>query len=533
MHDRDQLNAASGSAVSSQSRPLFTQPALYLDLLITYTKQEQYSELKDLIIIYNDFLQGVISHADQDLSCARYPTGFAIIRDATVSGPRLQFDHPIIAANTMLLRTLSMMCSINWVLGKKVAEEVAVPKILRPIQQMLKVNFIEHVRQIQEFQSAVMCGEIPQKNLYQLGMEFKQVLKNTLIAAGLDEGISREDEFQELLLYYQYLASTLDPARSVITKQKYNYIIHVEEAHPITEKTLVQLEQLHAKLLSSTQKAAFRIANAYFHELMIRKDRRLPAQAEKTMGVALTEAYRVRNDFDDTALCFAQPFCTAQYVQDLTDMRHDIETAHWLQQQLKDNEIDITLEEIQRIRALGLHKVFLAALAVFGREEAAPVFSQESTDIAHAKLNAAYQGALYQISFGDISNIVDVLRTWAEKALAYQESKSVAGMGVITALFWSATQRAGRVLAKESNVIPRADVNELLNRLRKVSDLPSLGTLQEEVESMKSVYSVTARGIVFNQLAELLDVVVMRARELLLPLDTTVRGSKHSLYGDL
>lgn len=316
MYDRRQPDEViTPSLMPSRIRLPFTEE--YLDLLTRYAREGQYDELSDLIIVGNDILEGVTSHIEKDSS--RYPTGIAIVRDATetASAPKLPPDHPLIEANNMLLRTLSTMRGIDWVLEQKKNAS----NLLTEIQLALRKNLQIHVDQVLQFENAVMNGLPPDKSIRELETSFNQVLKQTLIVAELNGGINSDEDYKKLLLHYRNLASTLDPAKSVITKQKYGNIVHTEIAHPITQKTPEQLQQLqhmHSAEIAgenfhSVQKHALRIANACFYERIIRDDTRLPAQTRKTIGPTLKNGYIVCSDFDlDRDFVIATPLWTCR-----------------------------------------------------------------------------------------------------------------------------------------------------------------------------------------------------------------------------
>jgi hypothetical protein len=127
----------------------------------------------------------------------------------------------------------------------------------------------------------------------------------------LDGGMKKSSDYKKLLAHYRDLAATLDPAKSMSTLVKHEMdgfeITQIEISHPITEKTPEQITQLDVMQkitlkqpeqyndFHSAKKLAFQQANQAFCDLIKKSNRRLPAQARKTIGPTLKNGYIVHN----------------------------------------------------------------------------------------------------------------------------------------------------------------------------------------------------------------------------------------------
>lgn len=267
----------------------------YSNLLLKLAANRNYRELEWLILLKSDSLEGVTSHIELS---TKYPTGIALVREpiGTISDKQLlSTDHPLIESNNMLLRTLSTMRAIDWVLTKtgKVA-----------LQDDLQQKLFHLIEEIKQFQLNIAQGKTPFNQIESIEKRFNLFLKHTLIDASLAEGLRTQHDFEMMLTHYRNLASSLDPAKSIVTIQQYGNINHRESAHPITKKTAAQIKQLAvmsslstaSENFHSTQVSAMQIANYYFHELIAKDDRRLPAGSRSTIGPTVKNGYVIHNE---------------------------------------------------------------------------------------------------------------------------------------------------------------------------------------------------------------------------------------------
>src|SRR3990167_1684168 len=265
----------------------------HLELALQLAKTHNYKALEWLILLKNDALEGIQSHIALD---SHYPTGIALVRETPTSNTTnpLPPGHPLIESNNLLLRALSTFRGIDWALTKANKTD---------IQLQLRNSFLHLIEEIKQFQSQVSQGQSPYSDLASMERIFNLFLKHALIQAGLTDGLNTEQDFESILTHYRNLASTLDPAKSMVTIQHYDSITHTETAYPITQKTPVQLEQLRVMAspetsgenFHSAHVPAFRIANAYFYELITQQDRRLPAGCRSTIAPTVKNAYVVHN----------------------------------------------------------------------------------------------------------------------------------------------------------------------------------------------------------------------------------------------
>jgi hypothetical protein len=281
------------------------------DLIITATKEGNYSKLESLIMIHLDALDGIETKVDIDKTKIKYPTGVALIRDATNSLPlqkRLAPDHPTILAENMLLRAINTMRGIDYVLEKKGLHKEREKLKLRTLQLIAEITAFKNQNKVIDKTKSLHEIENIQTN-------FNSALIQTLHTSKLDEGLKNEKDYAHLLQHYRDLASTLDPAKSLITifkdqrenDKKKVEITHTETSHPITKKTDKQ-KNIQLKLMQeinpatkeknyhSEVKPAFRIANAFFSELIAKDDRRLSAQNKNTVGPTAKNPYTVNNE---------------------------------------------------------------------------------------------------------------------------------------------------------------------------------------------------------------------------------------------
>src|SRR3990167_1294889 len=268
--------------------------ANYPELALKLATEENLSKLEWLILLKNDSLEGVTSRIE---IATKYPTGIALVRDATgtlSSKQPLSPGDPLIESNNMLLRTLSTMRAIDRVLARTGKSE---------LQTDLKQKLIHLIAEVKQFQLNIAQEKIPFNQIESMEARFNLFLKHTLIAAGLAEGLNTQCDFEMMLTHYRNLASALEPAKSMVTIQQYGSVTHTETAHPVTRKTALQKEQLAAITLTpatgknfhSAQMPAMQIANIHFQELIAKDDRRLPAGSRATIAPTVKNGYVVQD----------------------------------------------------------------------------------------------------------------------------------------------------------------------------------------------------------------------------------------------
>lgn len=278
----------------------------YASLLKQYASTGEYSALQTLIMLHADYLEGVKSHLELNPSRNVFPTGIAIVRDATGVLKRLcEPNHPLLEIDNMLLRTLTTMRAVYHVLQVKKMENTALGERFTSLQASLKKELDILIKDVIRFQHEhkpdSKIDSSAMEKIEQLEIKFNLILRRTLEGAGLCTGVKSDSEHENLLAHYRDLASTLDNAPSLMTTQRYGEFIHREIAHPITKKTPQQIEQLKVMCdgeraglnFHSAQIPAMREANACFYNLIIHDDRRLPAQTRKTIGPTVKNGYVV------------------------------------------------------------------------------------------------------------------------------------------------------------------------------------------------------------------------------------------------
>ena len=170
-------------------------------------------------MIHLDALDDTTSYLEENKT---YPTGIALVRDARDAKPlnrRYSPDNPIILANNMLLRALNTMRGIDHSLRANHFYDQA---------DYLNKSLSKLVKNIIDFQIAYYKKpHNDSTNLKKWHTYFNHELIEILHSTFLDEGL-RENDYEKLLSHYRYLASVLDPAKSMVTilHDKKNDIIH-------------------------------------------------------------------------------------------------------------------------------------------------------------------------------------------------------------------------------------------------------------------------------------------------------------------
>src|SRR3990167_8459467 len=198
----------------------------------------------------------------------------------------------------MLLRALSTMRAIDWVLTKTAKTE---------IQAELKQKLVHLIEEIKQFQLNILQGKRMPNSITSMEQRFNLFLKHTLIAAGLADGLNTHKDFEAILTHYRNLASTLDSAKTLVTIQQYGSFTHTETAYPITKKTAEQQAQLSTLIspprdrpdFNHSQTLAMQVANYWFYELIANDNRRLPAGTRSTIAPTAKNSYAVYNEITD------------------------------------------------------------------------------------------------------------------------------------------------------------------------------------------------------------------------------------------
>lgn len=270
-----------------------------------------YRDIQSLLIETQDSLNGIVTKVNDNADRSKYPTGRSIVRDASQAldfDKRLPPDSALVNSNNLLLRALGMVRGIDHALTGSADKE------------RLKLKFEALLHQVIHLQKSVerdanMAHTTAERNqeanakLREFEQYFNTELAIFLNEANLAEGLTRPDQFSELLLHYRYLATLIDPAPSVVT-QNYdaqNKVTHVETSFPITMKSRVQVQKLRVmkeqgaaqrglENYHNVQNRAIQKANAAFADLAVLDDRTFAAQARKNIAPTVKNGYIVRNE---------------------------------------------------------------------------------------------------------------------------------------------------------------------------------------------------------------------------------------------
>ena len=282
---------------------------------------QDYANVKFAIRAHLDKIDGVDMSLVTDPDKTKFPTGVAIIRDATHAKPlteRLQPYDPERQVNNMLLRALGSLRGIDHVLSSKAT--TGGPDIYSEerihLQTAYQKLLDESFKVIDSYKDTPRplpkeTLDIIQDQQKKLHKEFNTAVVQVLNTTGLDVGLTVAKEYDELINYYRDLASVMDPAESMQTiikdKQvdkegKEVTLLHIETAHPITVKTQRQKDQLAVmkevgvsgeKNFHTAQNIAMQMANQAFHDLIAADDRKLGAQMRKKNAATLKNGYAV------------------------------------------------------------------------------------------------------------------------------------------------------------------------------------------------------------------------------------------------
>jgi hypothetical protein len=297
------------------------QGKTFRDTLKDLVADQEYANVKFAIRAHLDKIDGVEMSLQIDPGKTKYPTGVAVIRDATHAKPlseRLQPYDPERQVNNMLLRALGSLRGIDYVLAKKtqpggpdIYSEESI-HLQTAYQKLLDESFkvIDSYKDAQRPLPKETLDHI-QDQQKKLHKEFNTAVVQVLNTTGLDVGLTEAKEYDELINYYRDLASVVDVAESMQTiikdKQvdkegKEVSLLHIETSHPITVKTQRQKDQLavmknvggsEEKNFHTAQNTAMQMANQAFHDLIAADDRKLGAQMRKKNAATLKNGYAV------------------------------------------------------------------------------------------------------------------------------------------------------------------------------------------------------------------------------------------------
>ncbi|GGI80375.1 hypothetical protein [Legionella impletisoli] len=257
-----------------------------------------YDHLVDLFREHSDAQFGIVSKLNERGEW---------VRDATESIPlsqRISHTAPVIEANNTLLRCLSRLRPIDYVLSQKYSGD-------KPgLRKDIKNQFAQLVQDILTEVNLDKSEHAKQRKFKKLEKEFDTFLIRKLHEANLTEGCETEKDCKKLLSHYRILSSLLIPARPLITLtyDAQNKVFQRETQYPVTEKTEKQKKALQTafdlnpypvdtdKTAQTVQALATQKANAFFAELMTQDDRALPAQSRKIHLVGARNAFIVKNE---------------------------------------------------------------------------------------------------------------------------------------------------------------------------------------------------------------------------------------------
>lgn len=293
-------------------------PAALKAALLAAASPLDYQACADLLREVNDAQFDIVSNYDRETGCW--------VRDATSSLPlskRISHSAPIIQANNALLRGLSRLRAIDFVLQKK-AETETNPKIKALYihqREILRINFAGWCENLLGFTNK---PEHSSKSFLRAcrkqETQFNNILLSVLYDANLTKDCSSKKDGQELLARYRKLSALLTPTRTLVMLS-YDTLAKmvIRETHyPVTTKTDRQkkaIQELKTCLLypfddrmsaHTKVKFAMQEADALFADLMLRDDTLLPATARKDQITGLKNAFLVKvevchKDIDTTS----------------------------------------------------------------------------------------------------------------------------------------------------------------------------------------------------------------------------------------
>ncbi|MGQ3890375.1 hypothetical protein [Legionella sp. CNM-4043-24] len=260
-----------------------------------------YDQLSDYLRECNDARFGIVSKLSEEDEW---------VRDATAATPlneRPPHDSPDIEANNALLRCLSRLRPIDYVL----ARISQAPERMTEFRQQLKHAL---ATQIADMSNVVNRDDMGSDNkrarIRRIETDFNQMLVQALHQANLTEGCETKKDVEKLLFHYRNLSSLMVPARPMITLtyDSETRVLQRETQYPVTLKTKKQVETARAlrevvrpyehadKNSHTVRSVAEQQADSFFAHLIAAEDRALPAQARKTHLVGIKNAFIVKNE---------------------------------------------------------------------------------------------------------------------------------------------------------------------------------------------------------------------------------------------
>jgi hypothetical protein len=259
-----------------------------------------YQEMSDLLREVNDAQLGIISTLNHNNE---------LVRDATKSIPikkRMPLNAPVIEANNMLLRCLSRLRPIDYAIGKKIGNELALQlhKEIRGTFSQLSEDIL-HIAQSKEKNDKEKLHEINKRET-----KFNTFLVKKLYEANLTKGCETVKDAEKLLMHYRNLSSVLTPSRPLVTLtyDEVAGVLQRETQYPVTDKTEKQKEAIkklkelrpypfeEEKNAHTVHNLATQEADSLFANLLATDDCALPAQTRKTHLAGAKNAFIVKNE---------------------------------------------------------------------------------------------------------------------------------------------------------------------------------------------------------------------------------------------
>jgi len=367
------------TSVEDKLEPIaYSKTQLTFENLKKCAQQQQYKKLQSLLLIFLDDLDDIQSSI---VVSANYPTGIALVRDARLAknlDERLPTDAPIIVTINTILRALTTMRAIIYTLEKHARQDMAdnlkqtfnhyFQNVLEKGQkndsdqfdlndeeknfnsEMVKIlhfsqlgegcsledypKLLLHYRDLASTLDPAMSMETILEHRMQLRKKNPTEIADVMIHGEISHPITEKTENGHVHVTYRedmhpvieqmdnetIFIKNGESASPLIEESDDDQalvILHREIAHPITEKTHEQKNQLncikpdycdyldnHPKNFHSEAEAAYRIANVAFKNLILCDKRRLSAQAIRTIAPTLKNAYIVYNELE-----FPQKIC--------------------------------------------------------------------------------------------------------------------------------------------------------------------------------------------------------------------------------
>jgi hypothetical protein len=257
-----------------------------------------YQAMSDLLREVNDAQFGIISTVNCDNEW---------VRDATKGIPLDMHNAPVIEANNMLLRCLSRLRPIDYVIGKKFGNKEPALQLHKEIRETFS-QLSEEILQIA--QSKEKNDKEKLKKINEIEKRFNTFLVKELHVANLTKGCETVKDAEKLLMHYRNLSSVLTPSRPLVTLtyDEVTGVLQRETQYPVTDKTQMQKEAIkkleklspypfeEEKNAHTVHNLATQEADSLFADLIGADDRALPAQTRKTHLIGAKNAFIVKNE---------------------------------------------------------------------------------------------------------------------------------------------------------------------------------------------------------------------------------------------